>query len=297
MVCARHFQAIYASDAGVSLLQVAFRSNTPNSYAGGTFNPECYGGYFHNTSTKSCDQCQAGSVKSDGTDLRHRTATSCTSCPEGRYGDAARAMTSSAHCVKCPPGYFGEEEAATKCTACPEGRYGQFPGETSPNCTAECPASLVASCTAGTASPLAPIIGFYLANVTTKEQKPCPTGKFKSTLDFEECGICPIGKYTATNASTYCADCAPGLHAATNTSDGCIPCDESTGHYQDHFGQGECKSCSALTCIAARASCGGASAGYCVDSSPGRAIAGDGCSECTGGHYQPDTNQIQCLKM
>jgi hypothetical protein len=129
--------------ADVWLVQVTFRSNMPTSYIGGNiYTPQCYGGYFHNTTTKSCDQCQVGSVKKNGTDPRHRTATSCTSCPEGRYGDAARPMTSSAHCVKCPPGYFGEEEAATGCTACPEGRYGQFPGETSPDCTAECPASL-----------------------------------------------------------------------------------------------------------------------------------------------------------
>ena len=88
-------------DAAVVMLeQVIFFANMPNTLYGGYFEtPHCYGGYFHNTSTKSCDQCQEGSFKDDDADLQYRTATTCTSCPQGRYGDAAAfAMTSLLHC-------------------------------------------------------------------------------------------------------------------------------------------------------------------------------------------------------
>ena len=189
-------------------------------------------------SNPSCVRCPKGRFSSAA--YPTPTCGDCTSCPAGRYGTLEAAHNLSSGCTSCPAGYHQSKVNATRCHPCRAGIYGQFDNEISENCTARCPSYIEAACTAGTSSPKAPIIGFYLANVTTKEQKQCPTGKFKSTLDFEECGICPIGKYTAMNASTYCADCAAGLHAATNTSDGCSPCDESTGHYQDQFGQGGC---------------------------------------------------------
>ena len=150
-------------------------------------------------------------------------------------------------------------------------------------CTAECPTSLVAACTLGTASPMAPVIGFYLADVAAQEQRPCPTGKFKSSLSFDECQSCPAGKYTAANASTFCFECPAGYHGPLNTSTSCNACDGSAGDYQDHFGNDGCKSCSALTCAAARASCGFANPGYCVDCTPGRYIGLGECTQCAPG--------------
>jgi hypothetical protein len=38
---------------------------------------------------------------------------------------------------------------------------------------------------------MAPVIGFYLADVAAQEQRPCPTGKFKSSLSFDECQTLP----------------------------------------------------------------------------------------------------------
>ena len=157
-------------------------------------------------------------------DTEDRQATSCTKCPEGRFGGSSAAQSSSSHCQKCPSGYFGANASATSCTSCPAGRYGQFPGDTSSSCTARCPESLRASCTPGTASPLAPIIGYYLADVATKSLAACPAGKFKPTLDFEPCSGCPIGKYTATNASTYCPVCLAGSRTNTGTDAGASSC-------------------------------------------------------------------------
>jgi hypothetical protein len=133
------------------LVQVVFVLNVPNGYEGAEFpSPQCYGGYFFNSDSQSCEQCQVGSYKSNTT-IPGKRATSCTSCPEGRYGKSDLAVTSSTHCVKCPSGKFGEAELAIGCSDCPEGRYGQFPGETSADCTDECPAGLI--CSTGTASP------------------------------------------------------------------------------------------------------------------------------------------------
>jgi hypothetical protein len=92
--------------------------------------------------------------------------------------------------------------------------YGQFDNEISEDCTAPCPSYIEAACTAGTSSPKAPIIGFYLVNVTTKEQKRCPAGKFKPTLDFEKCGSCPTGKYQNEHGKTYCDVVEPGSSVA-----------------------------------------------------------------------------------
>ena len=64
---------------------------------------------------------------------------------------------------------------------------------------------------------MAPVIGFYLADVAAQEQRPCPTGKFKTSLSFDECQSCPVGKYTAANASTFCFECPAGYHGPSST--------------------------------------------------------------------------------
>jgi predicted outer membrane repeat protein len=146
--------AIHASGSQVLLVQTTAVSNTPNHYAGSTFTHQCYDSFYYNggtaTANSYCAQCPAGTYKNF---TLNPDALACKECPEGRYGDPAIAQASSSHCPKCPAGYHGPDTSATVCTACPAGRYGQFPGETSETCTAECPTSLVAACTAGTASP------------------------------------------------------------------------------------------------------------------------------------------------
>ena len=54
------------------------------------------------------------------------------------------------------------------CKQCAVGRYGQFGGEVNSSCTDACPEAVRTSCTAGTASPRAPMLGCYLADLTTK---------------------------------------------------------------------------------------------------------------------------------
>jgi hypothetical protein len=149
---------------------------------------------------------------------------------------------------------------------------------------------------------MAPVIGFYLAEVAAQEQRPCPTGKFKSNLSFDECQSCPVGKFTAANASTFCFDCPAGYHGPLSTSNSCSACDGSAGDYQDQFGNGGCKTCAALSCAAARNGCGGASSGYCVDCPPGRYIlkytaanvSTSACADCSSGKYQSTTNAPSC---
>jgi hypothetical protein len=240
--------AIYASASQVLLVQTTAVSNTPDHYAGSTFIYYCNDGFHYKFDSSNCAQCPAGRYKNFAL---NPDALACKECPEGRYGDPAISQAGSSHCQKCPAGYYGPDTSATVCTACPAGRYGQFPGETSLTCTAECPATLVVACTSGTASPMAPVIGFYLADVAAQEQRPCPTGKFKSSLSFDECQSCPVGKFNEANASTFCFECPAGYHGPLSTSSSCSACDGTAGEYQDQFGNSGCKSCSALVCAAA----------------------------------------------
>jgi predicted outer membrane repeat protein len=275
------------------LSNVAGAASGAGAYSGSGITFTCHSGSFAASIPASgqntCEQCPVGMYKEGVNDW-----TFCVGCATGRYGDPAITQTNSSHCPKCPSGYYGPSVATTDCIACPAGRYGQFEGETSSACTDACPASLVEACNAGTASPMAPIIGFYLADVATKEQKPCPEGKFKTMLGFAECLSCPIGKFTAGNASSFCFECPAGYHQPVNTSSGCTGCDGLSDRYQDQFGSAGCKSCSALACAAIRDGCGGASPGYCVDCIPGKFVVDGGCSECDAGFFQPSTNQHNC---
>jgi hypothetical protein len=130
----------------------------------------------------------------------------CSNCPEGRYGQTGTPTSSINHCAKCPAGKYQDIAAATACYACPGGRYGQFPGETEPNCTARCPTELLASCQSseGTASPISPEVGHYIANFTTKIQKACPAGKHKPTLDFGKCSSCSSGRFQDKTGKAFC---------------------------------------------------------------------------------------------
>ena len=73
------------------------------------------------------------------------------------------------------------------------GRYGGFEGEVKHDCTDACPAHIKSSCDAGSSILLIPKAGYflYIPNATTKLLKPCPSGKYKSTLDMAACNSCP----------------------------------------------------------------------------------------------------------
>jgi hypothetical protein len=117
------------------------------------------------------------------------SSTTCSECPAGRYGAQERAQHLDEGCKLCPAGYHQSNSANTTCETCMAGRYGRFEGEINSACTNACPAHVRASCTAGSSILLVPKSGHYYA--TTKVLEPCPSGKYKSTLDLEACESCP----------------------------------------------------------------------------------------------------------
>jgi hypothetical protein len=91
---------------------------------------------------------------------------------------------------------------------------------------------------------MVPVIGFYLAGIATKEQKPCPTGKFKSVLSFDACQSCPIGKYASANASTYCNQCQENMVTENHGSDDVGLCMCEASFYMEKIdGERICKAC------------------------------------------------------
>jgi hypothetical protein len=227
---------IFAKYAVVSLTQATFSENFPDPYFGFTFrDPHCDAGFFQNTTSKSCEECLVGTYKA----AIDPEAVVCTSCAEGRFGNQTVRRTSSIYCTKCPAGYFGPVSSASSCIACPKGKYGQFPGETEASCTSECPAIVMETCAAGTASPGAPIPGHYLANI--KDQKACPSGKFQPTLSFGACSVCPLGMHANGSGLTHCTDCQPGQYAANLVVSLCPDC--PAGKYSASRSAVKCTEC------------------------------------------------------
>jgi hypothetical protein len=161
------------------------------------------------------------------------------------------------------------------------------PGDTPSNCTDQCSASMVALCTMGTSTPTAPIVGYYLGNVSEKLLLPCPKGKFKPTLDFDVCGSCPSGKYSGGISSTYCIDCTPGKYGQASGVSACTGCE--AGRYQPAAGETDC-----ITCAAGSTAGASDGARTCTECSIGRySVSSDvaECTACTAGEYQSSAGQ------
>ena len=112
--------------------------------------------------------CGAGAVSPTGTicpqgrySLGGPYSTDCSNCPSGRYGNAS-GLQSPLCSGACPPGQYGDMQAAAACSDCPPGRFGNTTGQTAATCTAACPPGY--ACRGGVVDP---------------RVNPCPAGTFR----------------------------------------------------------------------------------------------------------------------
>eukprot|EP00605_Chrysophyceae_sp_TOSAG23-4_P003025 GSChrysophyteH1.ASY1.ANO1.3330.1 assembled CDS len=141
------------------------------------------------------------------------SASSCASCPVGRYS-AAPGAASCTYCptnsytsgtgntarssCSCNAGYSGNA-ATGSCTACVAGKYKTSSGNTA-----------CSTCSAG----------HYSAS-SASSCSTCPAGRY-SASNASSCSTCPAGKYSGAGASS-CATCAAGEYSLAQ-SDACTPC-------------------------------------------------------------------------
>ncbi len=291
---------MHCDSSTVALQQVVFSNNRPGSFVGTVEPAECDGGYFalpNGANRGNCAECPAGYYKD--VNAATKIAVTCQACPAGQYGTKPKATSFALGCTSCPRGYFQSEQNAQSCNECPAGRYGQFEGTVDSNCTDACPEALRASCTAGTASPRAPKLGHYLADVATKLQRECPAGKYKEALSFEACLTCPAGKYSGNSKSTFCALCAAGKYVTTSGSanvTACVNCDK--GRYGEVAG-GSSLAAACIKCEVGkhsstmgrtyRSEC---AAGSITDT--GTRVGAKACTPCRAGKYSTASSVASC---
>jgi hypothetical protein len=105
------------------------------SYSGSSYCNDCYPGYYCPTTT-ALYECPLGRY-GDSYGLFSSSCSGVCSASAGSY--CGTAMTSPTG-IQCSPGQYSSTAGATSCTSCPAGRYGMVSVETKSTCTAACPA-------------------------------------------------------------------------------------------------------------------------------------------------------------
>ena len=111
-----------------------------------------------------------------------RRASSCVSCPTGKYSAKA-----SASCTLCAAGTFNDDTAQTKCSDCTAGK---FSARGSATCTA-CPAGKKSGAKATSCSN-------------------CPQGSITASEGLSSCNECPVNTYASGTGNSVCIACDTG---------------------------------------------------------------------------------------
>jgi hypothetical protein len=205
----------------------------------------------------------------------------CQECPRGTYGDQLKQERKD-QCKACDAGRFNDAEGIAKkedeeaCTACVAGTYSTKKGnEKDSNCE---------NCDSGKWSPTE-------AAASVVACTDCGIGRFSTKVGVAvkaSCLPCDLGSEQKEKGKAYCLPCTPGkfgeLKDGINT---CSSCPENT------FTDVSEQKAYCLNCANGRFS--GVGAVSCSLCPVGHHIDGVGCTPCTKGMYQPETEQATCL--
>ena len=272
----------------------------------------CDSGYFSAAGASSCGQCTAACTGStyestSCTTTTDRVCTACTSCTNPSNGTASvtgcSGTSGPGSCsYSCNAGYFYDSSVSTPtCTQCAAGTYSDAGATSCTNCAAgtysAAGASSCTNCDAGKYSAAG-------ASSCTN----CDAGKY-SAAGASSCTNCDAGKYSAAGASS-CTNCIAGTYSAAGASS-CTNCPGGT--YSTTAGSASCTACTTCPLYRAtpsspaisqtRVSCGGSSAGSCVNDCVVGSWSTGACNRACGGYQivspnisrQADgMNPVQC---
>ena len=156
-------------------------------------------------SATSCTSCGAG--KYGDKQKQSLETTACQSCPQGKYS-SAKGVSDISSCNDCSPGKYGTGSGATSselgCTSCPEGWFQDSPGKTA--CVKVEQGKVVAK--GGGASIQVPLGSKICGNgigCTDKEApfEACTTGFYGKDPPTYQCLECPAG-FSSSKAAIEC---------------------------------------------------------------------------------------------
>ena len=215
-------------------------------------------GYYQDTLAQTCDECDTSCQTCSGS-----AATSCLSCPTGKY-----LLASNNSCVSCDVDGYYQDTLTQTCEAC----------DTS---CQTCSGSSATSC-------LSCYSGKYLLTANNSCVSCNINGYYQDTI-AQTCNTCDSSCETCNGATvTNCLSCDTGKYLlATNNS--CVSCDVD-GYYQDTLTQ----TCN--VCDPDCQTCNGSSASNCLSCYTGKylIVAIHSCVSCTENGYYLDSATQTC---
>jgi len=234
----------------------------------------CKAGFFYNSSSGFCQQCQQiGSCQS--TVCKAASDQNCTLCVSGWFITSGVCQA----CSICSPGSYDisqssvsscSETANTVCYACTP----------IPNCVISyCNAPNATICTQCLA-------GYYINGAGTQLSvtsctgcsPPCNVGQYVATpcngIHNRVCAACPTGTYSAVTGSTSCSTCSTcnsGFYAST-------PCSSTANTVCTACAIPNCYN---VNCATTYQSCTSCNTGYYINSQRTCTL----CSSCASGTY------------
>lgn len=178
--------------------------------------------YSDTPGSTTCKNCPFGTIPGP---IGQISLSDCKSCPLGEYLN--QFLNGSYGCVKCPAGYFSEQESAvgeSACVPCPQGTYSFTTGASGLSSCLKCPL--------GTFSTV-------LAAITPSVCELCPSNTFSDQLGSTSCNTCPNGTMTCSGDSNY-PICTSSIGNTDITK--CIECKDGS-YYEIKDGIGVCTRC------------------------------------------------------
>jgi hypothetical protein len=265
---------------------------------------ECTAGsYADEPASIRCKTCPAGystpggvvqsvGIRKLGNVTTNRTATKCTECPTGLYGELMYATVSSlrTRCAACPAGYYQNALKKSSCAICRSGYTSQ---PQSSNC---------ASCKAGYAAKW-----HKRGRKTVRGCAMCAVGTFSAETEYKAERDGTYNEYPSANitwggSNRSCFQCPAHYYQSRAAQTRCTAC--PSGYSSFETGEGSCRGTHSLIAFLrthANVSESGNGTWHAVY---GRCAAGYykpnrtkiGCRVCPAGYYRHRTNQLACRR-
>ena len=247
----------------------------------------------------SCQQCIAGSFRDtkEGVQLCYPCisgtfsdvwgASSCISCPVGKYSSVVGANTPEV-CAVCLEGLYSDVPGSSACAGCPAGTFSSVKEANTSDVCSSCTAGTYSSSASASSSSVCEIcsVGAYSDIPGSSLCTSCPAGTFslfEGANSSNACGSCGAGMYSSldgANNSSVCLLCGPGSFTSKSGSTSCKNC--PAGTFSPVFsanGSDVCSSCAAGQYASVE---GASSSSVCVNCEAGAYSDAPGSSSCIG---------------